>query len=138
MSTNTDVLPGVIPAGVTHTISRAFLLHRPERAKVEKPKNVKKYVWTTFLQGISNPRKTGTCETNECIDPREKVLDREKLCDLTKNIRATGTKQHKVHDPELQYHNRNENDYFFLLMHSSNTQPQAEVVIYLITNSLCE
>lgn len=93
----------------------------------------------TFLQGMSNPGRTGTCETNECIDPREKVLDREKLCDLTKSTKATGTKQHKAHDPEIQqYHNRKENYYFLLLMHSSNTQPQAEVVIYLITNSLCE
>lgn len=34
MSTKTDVLPVAIPVGVTHTISREFLLH--EKAKRQK------------------------------------------------------------------------------------------------------
>lgn len=36
MSTNTDTLPGAIPAGVTHTISRAFLLDGETKAKLEE------------------------------------------------------------------------------------------------------
>lgn len=39
MSTKTDALPGANPAGVTHTISWAFLLDGQTKAKLEEGDN---------------------------------------------------------------------------------------------------
>lgn len=36
MSTSTDTLPGAIPAGVMHTISRAFRLGEKTKVKLEE------------------------------------------------------------------------------------------------------